>query len=70
MSEGEVASFGFVPGMHAGDVMGHETMGEVVEVGRGNSKLKVGDRVVAPFTISTSWPALHFDFTQLSLRPD
>jgi len=43
---------GFVPGMHSGDVMGHETMGEVVEVGRGNSKLKVGDRVVVPFTIS------------------
>lgn len=43
---------GFVPGMHAGDVMGHETMGEVVEVGRGNSKLKVGDRVVVPFTIA------------------
>lgn len=43
---------GFVPGMHAGDIMGHETMGEVVEVGRGNSKLKVGDRIVVPFTIS------------------
>ncbi|NLR97204.1 glutathione-dependent formaldehyde dehydrogenase [Rhizobium sp. P38BS-XIX] len=43
---------GYVPGMHAGDVMGHETMGEVVEVGRGNSKLKIGDRVVVPFTIS------------------
>jgi threonine dehydrogenase-like Zn-dependent dehydrogenase len=43
---------GFVPGMHAGDVMGHETMGEVVEVGRGNSRLKIGDRVVVPFTIS------------------
>ncbi|MBB3979843.1 threonine dehydrogenase-like Zn-dependent dehydrogenase [Rhizobium azooxidifex] len=43
---------GFVPGMHAGDVMGHETMGEVVEVGRRNAKLKVGDRVVVPFTIS------------------
>src|ERR1700748_3176832 len=43
---------GFVPGMHAGDVMGHETMGEVVEVGSGNSKLSVGDRVVVPFTIS------------------
>lgn len=43
---------GFVAGMHAGDVLGHETMGEVVEVGRGNSKLKVGDRVVVPFTIS------------------
>ncbi|MBB3452743.1 threonine dehydrogenase-like Zn-dependent dehydrogenase [Rhizobium sp. BK313] len=40
------------PGMHAGDVMGHETMGEVVEVGRGNSQLRIGDRVVVPFTIS------------------
>jgi threonine dehydrogenase-like Zn-dependent dehydrogenase len=38
--------------MKSGDVMGHETMGEVVEVGRANSKLKVGDRVVVPFTIS------------------
>ncbi|KAB2689244.1 zinc-dependent alcohol dehydrogenase [Brucella pseudogrignonensis] len=43
---------GFVPGMHAGDIMGHESMGEVVEVGKANSKLKVGDRIVVPFTIS------------------
>jgi len=43
---------GFVSGMKSGDVLGHEAMGEVVEVGRGNSKLKVGDRVVVPFTIS------------------
>jgi threonine dehydrogenase-like Zn-dependent dehydrogenase len=43
---------GFVPNMKAGDVMGHETMGEIVEVGRDNKKLKVGDRVVVPFTIS------------------
>jgi len=44
---------GFVPGMHAHDVMGHETMGEVVEVGAGaKHKLSVGDRVVVPFTIS------------------
>jgi threonine dehydrogenase-like Zn-dependent dehydrogenase len=43
---------GFVAGMEKGDVLGHETMGEVVEVGKGNSKLKVGDRVVVPFTIS------------------
>src|SRR5687768_16989648 len=42
---------GFMPGMEAGDVMGHEFMGEVVEVGPGNTKLKVGDRVVVPFTI-------------------
>jgi threonine dehydrogenase-like Zn-dependent dehydrogenase len=42
---------GFMPGMEHGDIMGHEFMGEVVEVGAGNSKLKVGDRVVVPFTI-------------------
>jgi threonine dehydrogenase-like Zn-dependent dehydrogenase len=43
---------GFVSGMEKGDVLGHETMGEVVEIGKGNTKLKVGDRVVVPFTIS------------------
>ena len=43
---------GFVPNMKSGDVLGHETMGEVVEVGKDNTKLKVGDRVVVPFTIS------------------
>jgi threonine dehydrogenase-like Zn-dependent dehydrogenase len=41
----------FMPGMKSGDIMGHETMGEVVEVGRDNKKLKVGDRIVVPFTI-------------------
>ncbi|SAK90189.1 alcohol dehydrogenase [Caballeronia temeraria] len=40
-----------MPGMKSGDVMGHEFMGAVVEVGRGNSALKIGDRVVVPFTI-------------------
>src|ERR1700753_1284245 len=43
---------GVVPNMKSGDVLGHETMGEVVEVGKDNTKLKVGDRVVVPFTIS------------------
>ncbi len=43
---------GVIPSMKSGDVLGHETMGEVVEVGSGNSKLKKGDRVVVPFTIS------------------
>jgi threonine dehydrogenase-like Zn-dependent dehydrogenase len=43
---------GFMPGMKHGDIMGHEFMGEVVEVGRDNKKLKVGDRVVVPFTIA------------------
>lgn len=43
---------GLIPGMQSGDVLGHETMGEVVEVGRGVSRLAVGDRIVVPFTIS------------------
>ena len=43
---------GVMPTMEKGDVLGHETMGEVVEVGSENKKLKVGDRVVVPFTIS------------------
>ncbi|SAL30145.1 alcohol dehydrogenase [Caballeronia turbans] len=42
---------GFMPGMTSGDVMGHEFMGEVVEVGSENSALKIGERVVVPFTI-------------------
>jgi threonine dehydrogenase-like Zn-dependent dehydrogenase len=43
---------GFMPGMKSGDVLGHEFMGEVVEVGpRARGRLKVGDRVVVPFTI-------------------
>jgi threonine dehydrogenase-like Zn-dependent dehydrogenase len=37
--------------MKSGDIVGHEFMGEVVEVGSQNRKLKVGDRVVVPFTI-------------------
>ena len=41
-----------MPGMENGDVMGHEFMGEVVEVGSDSKHaLKVGDRVVVPFTI-------------------
>ena len=45
---------GFVPTMEQGDIMGHEFMGEVVEVGSGikSETLKVGDRVVVPFTIA------------------
>lgn len=43
---------GVIPDMHSGDVMGHETMGEVVETGHECKNLKVGDRVVIPFTIS------------------
>jgi threonine dehydrogenase-like Zn-dependent dehydrogenase len=43
---------GFVPTMESGDILGHEPMGEVVEVGREITNLKIGDRVVIPFTIS------------------
>jgi threonine dehydrogenase-like Zn-dependent dehydrogenase len=43
---------GYIPTMQAGDILGHEMMGEVVDVGRENKKLKVGDRVVVPFTIA------------------
>ena len=43
---------GFMMGMKHGDIVGHEFMGEVVEVGPANRKLKVGDRVVVPFTIA------------------
>ena len=41
-----------MPTMKTGDILGHEFMGEVVDVGSGNEKLKIGDKVVVPFTIS------------------
>nr|WP_295710497.1 zinc-dependent alcohol dehydrogenase [uncultured Halomonas sp.] len=41
----------FIPAMESGDVLGHEFMGEVMEVGSEVKNLKVGDRVVVPFTI-------------------
>lgn len=43
---------GFVPGVLNGDILGHEFMGEVVDVGKEVKKLKVGDRIVVPFPIS------------------
>jgi threonine dehydrogenase-like Zn-dependent dehydrogenase len=48
---------GFMPTMQEGDVIGHEPMGEVVEVGKEVKKFKKGDRAVIPFTIScgTCW---------------
>src|SRR4051812_16404354 len=42
---------GFMPGMESGDIMGHEFMGVVEEVGPENKVLKKGDRIVVPFTI-------------------
>ena len=37
---------GKIPDLHDGDVLGHEFMGEVVEIGRGNTSLQVGQKVV------------------------
>ncbi len=43
---------GYIPSMVKGDILGHEFMGEVVEVGADVKKVKVGDRVVVPFPIA------------------
>jgi threonine dehydrogenase-like Zn-dependent dehydrogenase len=43
---------GYIPTMERGDILGHEFMGEVVEVGRDTTRVRVGDRVVVPFTIA------------------
>jgi threonine dehydrogenase-like Zn-dependent dehydrogenase len=43
---------GFIPAMKPGDILGHEFMGEVVDVGREVTGLRKGDRVVVPFAIS------------------
>jgi threonine dehydrogenase-like Zn-dependent dehydrogenase len=43
---------GYIPSMRQGDILGHEFMGRVVEVGNAVTNLKVGDRVVVPFTIA------------------
>jgi len=52
---------GFIPTMEKGDIIGHEFMGEVMEVGPDVKKLKVGDRVVVPFAIAcgTCWSCQH-----------
>ena len=43
---------GYQPTMESGDILGHENMGEVIELGSEVTNLKIGDRVVVPFTIS------------------
>ena len=43
---------GYIPTMQAGDILGHEFMGEVVETGKAITNLQKGDKVVIPFTIA------------------
>jgi threonine dehydrogenase-like Zn-dependent dehydrogenase len=52
---------GYIPTMKHGDILGHEFMGEVVEVGKGVGNLAVGDRVVVPFPIACGncWACRH-----------
>src|SRR5215204_4540839 len=56
---------GFNPTMEPGDILGHEFMGEVMEVGRGVKNLKVGDRVVVPFPIACGncWHCMQGQFS-------
>src|SRR4051812_16215034 len=42
---------GYIPTMEKGDILGHETMGEVVEVGSAVKQIKVGHKIVVPFDI-------------------
>lgn len=43
---------GYIPTLEKGDILGHEFMGEIVEIGPSVKRLRVGDRVVVPFTIA------------------
>src|ERR1051325_2143951 len=43
---------GYIPTAQKGDILGHEFMGEVMDVGKSVKNLKVGDRVVVPFPIA------------------
>ena len=43
---------GYMPTMEDGDILGHEPMGEVVEVGSAITKFEIGDRIVVPFTLA------------------
>ena len=59
---------GYIPTMKAGDILGHEFMGEVVEVGP-QSTLKKGQRVVVPFTIACG-QCFHCGKKQFSACPN
>lgn len=56
---------GYIPTMKKGDILGHETMGEVMEVGPLVRKVKVGDKIVIPFDISCGFchHCLHEEFS-------
>ncbi|HEY0010472.1 MAG TPA: zinc-dependent alcohol dehydrogenase [Candidatus Paceibacterota bacterium] len=43
---------GYIPTVQDGDILGHEFMGEIVDIGTEVTKLKIGDRIVVPFVIS------------------
>jgi len=43
---------GYIPTLQKGDILGHEFMGEIVELGRNVTNFQIGDRVVVPFTIA------------------
>lgn len=43
---------GYIPTVEVGDILGHEFMGEIVDVGKDLRNVKVSDRVVVPFSIA------------------
>ena len=60
---------GYQPTMESGDILGHENMGEVIELGSEVTNLKIGDRVVVPFTISCGAMLVLQEGPVLVLRP-
>src|SRR5947209_8754082 len=52
---------GYIPAMKRGDILGHEFLGEIVEIGKGVSNVQIGDRVVIPFPIACGncWSCQH-----------
>ena len=60
---------GYQPTMESGDILGHENMGEVIELGSEVTNLNIGDRVVVPFTISCGAVLVLPEGHVLVLRP-